>query len=95
MPEFLKLFKLEQVHKDEIKTQLDLIRKAEKGKDATKLTEVKKGVCRICGCTETTPCIDKEGEACMWQDNSETLCSNPKCIAESKKQAKKDKAGKK
>jgi len=46
------------------------------------------GVCRICGCTETTPCYvihngdDAESFPCSWVDVAETLCSNPRCVAE-------------
>jgi hypothetical protein len=25
-----------------------------------------RGVCRFCGCTETTPCVDGLGECCAW-----------------------------
>ncbi len=33
------------------------------------------GVCRICQCTEFTPCIVEEtGETCSWADESRTLC---------------------
>lgn len=31
------------------------------------------GVCRICGCTETTPCIDDNGDSCSWVKPN--LCS--------------------
>lgn len=42
------------------------------------------GVCRVCGCTETTPCaIEIEGQqaACWWIDAARTLCSSPSCLA--------------
>lgn len=39
------------------------------------------GVCRICGCTETTPCL-MGVEPCAWIDLARTLCSNPRCVAE-------------
>lgn len=47
---------------------------------------LKPGVCRFCGCTETTPCtvpID-EGETgpCSWVDANATLCTNPNCVAQ-------------
>jgi hypothetical protein len=31
--------------------------------------------CRVCGCTETTPCMDAFGP-CAWADRTYTLCSN-------------------
>lgn len=44
------------------------------------------GKCRICGCTQTTPCtvpIDEdELGSCWWMDAGKTLCSNPHCVAE-------------
>jgi hypothetical protein len=34
------------------------------------------GVCRICECTEFTPCIiEATGETCAWADESRTLCN--------------------
>jgi len=40
----------------------------------------KPGICRFCGCTETTPCdVGVEG-ACAWVDEPHTVCSNPKCL---------------
>lgn len=33
------------------------------------------GVCRVCGCTETTPCVNDYGETCAWADAERTLCS--------------------
>jgi hypothetical protein len=39
-----------------------------------------RGICRICGCTEFTPCIDRRtGEACGWVDEEETLCNSRIC----------------
>lgn len=32
---------------------------------------LRKGVCRVCGCTESTPCP----EGCAWMDESKTLCT--------------------
>jgi hypothetical protein len=41
--------------------------------------------CRVCGCTEETPCAieDDEGNVapCCWIDFDHTLCSNPHCWA--------------
>jgi len=31
--------------------------------------------CRVCGCTESTPCISPYGEACSWSPSDGTLCS--------------------
>lgn len=34
------------------------------------------GVCRICECTEFTPCwIEETGETCSWADESRTICN--------------------
>ena len=38
--------------------------------------DIEKGVCRICGCTWTTPC---EG-GCSWIDETETLCTSASCL---------------
>jgi hypothetical protein len=50
------------------------------------------GVCRICGCTELSPCIFEadflEGNErpellrCSWMDAGRTLCSNLHCVAQ-------------
>lgn len=54
------------------------------------------GVCRVCRCTDLTPCkitilvaagrskndgFREEDGACSWIDYAHTLCSNLKCIA--------------
>lgn len=48
------------------------------------MPEPLESTCRICGCTETTPCVfeDHRGEpfACHWVE--EDLCSNPDCVAQ-------------
>lgn len=36
---------------------------------------VQPGVCRVCGCTGETPCIDQDGQPCYWVDEDRTLCS--------------------
>ena len=63
-----------------------------------KESRVQSGVCRICGCTESTPCIIS-GESCWWVDKTKTLCSNPKCTfaapAEGKLKSKPKAAAKK
>jgi hypothetical protein len=45
------------------------------------------GVCRICGCTETEPCVFNEYgdgisgvETCGWLTSDRTLCTNPLCV---------------
>lgn len=35
-----------------------------------------RGVCRICGCTETDPCWHPEQGYCSWVDEEETICSH-------------------
>jgi hypothetical protein len=46
---------------------------------------VLRGVCRVCGCTETKPCHVYQGNdcwgGCAWIDRDRTLCSNILCIA--------------
>lgn len=37
--------------------------------------EEKPGVCCVCGCTMTDPCIHPDYGACSWADDAETLCS--------------------
>lgn len=34
------------------------------------------GICRRCGCTWTTPCLDEVCGACWWMDKNRTLCSH-------------------
>lgn len=39
----------------------------------------KRGTCRVCGCTETSPCLywrNGVAQPCWWFDASETLCSH-------------------
>ena len=48
------------------------------------------GVCKKCGCTETTPC-DDGGLPCAWTDKTETLCTacnKPKKKAAAKRRKK-------
>jgi hypothetical protein len=46
------------------------------------------GVCRFCGCTETTPCSAlRTGECCAWADRTQTFCTNPKCLAKDVRRA--------
>lgn len=39
------------------------------------------GVCRFCGCTFYTPCVNLDTQdTCHWLDESnETVCSSPTC----------------
>jgi ParB/RepB/Spo0J family partition protein len=57
-------------------------------------TKAKAGTCRICGCTQGTPCISKMGIACAWADKSRTLCDTPICVEWDKKAKAKSKAKK-
>ena len=34
-----------------------------------------RGVCKKCGCSQTTPCLDHWGHACAWIDATHTLCT--------------------
>jgi hypothetical protein len=55
-----------------------------------------KGVCRYCGCTEDRPCRylphpenPPGGQpvlTCKWADKSQTLCTNPACLAKAKEE---------
>lgn len=49
------------------------------------------GRCRICGCTEAKACLVEvagvgQPVACAWADLTKTLCDNPKCVAEAKRE---------
>lgn len=50
--------------------------KMKKGKNK-KAIKLESGVCRICGCTETTPCITDPISriTCAWTDKTKTLCT--------------------
>ncbi len=45
-----------------------------KAEKPAKAGKPKRGVCRVCGCTEDAPCDDGL-DTCYWADPSETLCS--------------------
>jgi hypothetical protein len=47
------------------------------------------GVCRICRCTEDRACLIDGVMPCSWADWTETLCTNPDCLAK----ARAEKAG--
>jgi hypothetical protein len=61
---------------------------------STKSVTGAKGVCRYCGCTEHKPCWylphpekPPGGQpvlTCKWADKSQTLCTNPACLANAK-----------
>ena len=38
--------------------------------------DIKSGICRICGCTESNPCYHPEHGTCWWSDNEHTICSH-------------------
>ena len=38
--------------------------------------ELKKGVCRVCGCTDDDPCYNPNFGNCWWADESQTICSH-------------------
>ncbi len=38
------------------------------------------GECRLCGCTDETPCVDDEGLPCAWANEQHTLCTG--CVGE-------------
>ena len=41
------------------------------------------GRCRVCQCTDLTPCQDNgDGVPCSWLDRAHTLCDNIECIAQ-------------
>lgn len=59
-------------------TKAEPEKKAKTGKKE-KTKKPVKGVCRVCGCTETTPCIHPiSGDSCAWADKSQTLCTTCK-----------------
>jgi hypothetical protein len=37
------------------------------------------GICTICGCTGSNPCIDDVGCCCEWLDEDETCCTTASC----------------
>jgi hypothetical protein len=64
---------------------------AEFGQPAAALPQP--GVCRVCRCTEHRAClietlgIDDPGKRpCGWADHTRTLCDNPECITEAKRE---------
>jgi hypothetical protein len=44
-----------------------------------KTKKPKRGVCRVCGCTDLEPCIVNH-RTCAWVDRAKTLCSAGPCI---------------
>jgi ParB/RepB/Spo0J family partition protein len=63
----IPLEKLVDKHRQALKDEKKSAAKSGKGKAKV----AKKGVCRDCGCTETTPC---DG-GCAWTDETETWCT--------------------
>lgn len=45
---------------------------------------LKRGVCRICSCTEFTPCLVGY-LPCAWVDKTKTLCNVPSCLKAARK----------
>lgn len=41
---------------------------------------VRRGVCMVCGCTESHPCALREHRACLWVDDDHTLCTGLSCL---------------
>lgn len=41
-----------------------------------RLEEIEKGICKECGCTWTTPCVDQKFGPCWWIDKNQDLCSH-------------------
>jgi len=39
---------------------------------------LKKGVCKICGCTANNPCYTPHDGYCWWTDKTESICSHCK-----------------
>lgn len=51
-------------------------KKPEHVEKAEALFKPKKGVCRVCNCTDTKPCkVEGLPEGCAWVDEEETLCT--------------------
>jgi ParB family chromosome partitioning protein len=44
-------------------------------KKTSKKTKPQPGICRVCGCTDDTPCEGPGGVLCHWADRTKTLCS--------------------
>ncbi len=40
------------------------------------MSQIERGVCRVCGCTETSPCFNPKYGYCWWADDTHTLCSH-------------------
>jgi len=38
--------------------------------------KLRRGTCRVCGCTHFKPCVDDMGGTCAWANREETLCSS-------------------
>jgi ParB/RepB/Spo0J family partition protein len=74
-------------HDAQMKAEASAAKKASTNKTVLPTNQAKKGACRHCGCTMTTPC----SPPCAWADETETLCDAPACLkkaAAEKKQLK-------
>lgn len=40
------------------------------------MSDMKYGVCRVCGCTDDDPCYNPNVGNCWWADESHTICSH-------------------
>jgi hypothetical protein len=68
-----------------------MVKSAEFGQPCAAVAEI--GRCRVCGCTRIAACdvvTDYGSRACGWADDEQTLCDNPDCIAEAKREIGKD-----
>lgn len=63
-------------------------KEAAPAKGDTKAKKSTGGKCRVCGCTEATPCTLRDGSACAWIEKSQTLCNNPACVKQASKDTK-------
>ncbi|EGS26878.1 hypothetical protein FSLSAGS3026_00823 [Streptococcus agalactiae FSL S3-026] len=42
-----------------------------------RLEEIETGICKECGCTWTTPCVNEKFGVCWWmEDSNQDLCSH-------------------
>ncbi|HEV2133763.1 MAG TPA: hypothetical protein VGR47_05825 [Terracidiphilus sp.] len=53
-----------------------------KGSRGVRVTTLRAGVCRFCGCDDLHPARLANGDACGWIDATRTVCSHPCCMRE-------------
>ena len=41
-----------------------------------KKEKLKRGECRVCGCTDNNPCYNSDHGNCWWADEEHTICSH-------------------